>query len=163
MVEMVENRGKLWQMLESGEKWWEMVKHGGKWWNIVQTGGKLWELVGNGTKCMPGDPSFFVFQILLVSMCSMWVYVFNVFFVGLTRLHRSAKPSSAMTQGSFRWTHPPPKLTITIFSSSFFLMIIRRFITICYFPFSWKIDKSKQEFYMQVGRTEVLELLKYFR
>ena len=29
-------------------------------------------------------------------MCSMWVYVFNVFFVGLTRLHRGAKPSSVM-------------------------------------------------------------------
>ena len=82
-------------------------------------------------------------------MCSMWVYVFNVFFVGLTRLHRGAKPSSVMvsfylnlvipvflvnllilqdvvillnlvillkkTQGSFWWTHPSPKLTMTIF------------------------------------------------
>ena len=56
----------------------------------------MWELVGNGTKCMPDDLSFFVFLILLVSMCSKWVYVFNVFFVGLTRLHRGAKPSSVM-------------------------------------------------------------------
>ena len=43
------------------------------------------------------------------------------------------------TQGSLWWTHPSPKLTMTIFH--FFLMIIRKFITICYFPFSWKIDK----------------------
>ena len=44
-------------------------------------------------------------------------------------------------RGLFGGPTHPTKLTMTIFSSPFFLMIIRKFITICYFPFSWKIDK----------------------